>query len=72
MKDSKYICYHSENRGTVIKTNPDQSTETTPDLWCTLKNICLNNVACGICSTFRNRTKEVNKEILSVVNEVMQ
>lgn len=71
-KDSKYICYHSEVRGKVIKTNPDQSTETTPNIFCSLKNINLNNVMCGICATFRNKEKTDKEEILSVVNEIMQ
>jgi hypothetical protein len=57
-KDSKYICQFCEARGIVIKTNYfTGEKKLSKNYFCWLKNICLNNVCCGICKTFKNVTE---------------
>lgn len=43
----------------------------TSDYWCLLKNINLNNTACGICATFRAKEhKSAEEEFKNIVTSV--
>lgn len=52
-KDSKHICQHCIITGTVVRQT-NEGLRINNNYLCEVKNIILNNIACGICNTFRH------------------